>query len=280
MAKMERRVFGATGTEVPVVGQGTWKIEDRGSAQDALLRGIELGMTHIDTAEAYTGSEETIRPVLEGRREDVFLVSKVQPDHATFNGTKEACQASLERLGADHLDVYLLHWPSQHPLEDTMAAMGELIDEGRIKAAGVSNFDVEGMELALEALGRHELACNQVLYHMEERGIEAEVVPFCRDKGIAVVGYSPFGSGDFVDPGSRGGEELVRIARKHTRTPRQVALRFLTREAPLFTIPKAEQVSHVEENAGAVGWSLDPEDIEALDAAFPVPEQVEGVPTA
>lgn len=276
---METRRFGPMEDKVPVIGQGTWQISDRDGARKALDRGIRLGLTHVDTAEVYTGSEETIAPVIRDRRDEIFLVSKVQPGNASYKGTLEACAGSLERLGTDHLDVYLLHWPSQHPIEDTMRAMGELIDDGKIRAAGVSNFSVEDLEGAIEALGKHRLVCNQVIYHLEERGVEVEVLPFCRDNDIALVAYSPFGSGRFPSAGGPGGKALQEIGKKHGKTARQVALRFLTREAPLFTIPKAEKVQHVEDNAGGQGFTLDAEDLERIDEAFPVPENVVGVPT-
>lgn len=276
---METRRFGPMDDKVPVIGQGTWQISDRAGAREALDRGIRLGLTHIDTAEVYEGSEETIAPVIRDRRDEVFLVSKVRPGNASYKGTLAACTRSLERLGTDHLDVYLLHWPSQHPIEDTMRAMGELIDDGKIRAAGVSNFSVEDMEAAIEGLGKNRLVCNQVIYHLEERGVEVEVLPFCRDKGIALVGYSPFGSGRFPSSGSAGRKALDGIGKRHGKTARQVALRFLTREAPLFAIPKAEKVRHVEDNAGGQGFTLDAEDLARIDEVFPVPEHVVGVPT-
>lgn len=161
--------------------------------------------------------------------------------------------------------------------KETMRAMGTLIDEGSIRYAGVSNLDVEQLELTLQALSPHEMACNQVLYHLHERSIEREVVPFCKKNGIAVVGYTPFGR-PFPSPESDPGKVLAEIAERHDKTPRQVALRFLTREEPLFTIPKAEKVEHVEENAGGADWELSRDDLERIEEAFPAPEQVHGVP--
>jgi diketogulonate reductase-like aldo/keto reductase len=267
---MKRRPFGPTGVEVPLVGQGTWQLRDHGAAAEALRAGLELGMTHLDTAELYRGSEQTIAPLLAGRREDVFLVSKVLPRNASYKGTLAACDASLARLGTDHLDVYLQHWNDEtHPISETMRAMGDLIDQGKIRFAGVSNFDVEELEEAKSALGRHRLACNQVLYHLQERGIESEVLPWCRANGVALVGYSPFGStGGFPKPTSKGGKALAELARGLGKTPRQVALAFLTREAPLFTIPKAEKVDHARENAGGA-FTLAAGDVATLEEAFP-----------
>lgn len=268
---MIRRPFGPTGVEVPVIGQGTWQLRDPRAAAEALRVGLDLGLTHVDTAELYRGSEEIIAPVIAGRRDQVFLVSKVLPRNASYQGTIAACEASLKRLSTDHLDVYLQHWnDGAHPISETMRAMGELIDRGKIRWAGVSNFDVEELEEAKSALGKRRLACNQVLYHLGERGIESDVLPWCRKNGLAVVGYSPFGStGGFPSASSKGGAVLAGVAAKLGKTPRQVALAFLTREPGTFTIPKAEKVEHVRDNAGG-GFELSKEDVEALDAAFPV----------
>lgn len=268
---MIRRAFGPTGVEVPVIGQGTWQLRDPRAAAEALRVGLDLGLTHIDTAELYRGSEEVIAPVIAGRRDEVFLVSKVLPRNASYHGTIAACEASLERLGTDHLDVYLQHWNDDtFPIAETMRAMGELIDRKKVRWAGVSNFDVAELEEAKSALGKHRIACNQVLYHLGERGIESEVMPWCKRNGVAVVGYSPFGSsGGFPAPSSKGGKTLDAVAKKLGKTPRQVALAFLTREPGMFTIPKAEKVDHVRDNAGG-GFALPKEDVEALDAAFPM----------
>lgn len=274
---MERRPFGHTGVPVPVIGQGTWQLRDARRAAEALRTGLDLDMTHLDTAELYRGSEEVIRVALQGRaRDDVFLVSKVLPQNAGYRGTLQACEASLRRLGTDHLDVYLLHWwDDAHALEDTMRAMAELADQGKTRWIGVSNFDVAELEQAQEALGtKYRLACDQVLYHLGRREPEAELLPFCRDRGIAIVAYSPLGGpggGAFPRPGSREGGVLEAIGRKHGKTPRQVALRFLTRDPVVFAIPKAERAEHVRENAGGQGWALDEEDVLVLDAAFPRP---------
>ena len=268
---MMKRPFGPTGVDVVTVGQGTWQIKDKKAAGEALRVGLELGMTHIDTAELYRGSEEVIAPVIAGRREEVFLVSKVLPHHASHQGTLDACEASLKRLGTDHLDVYLQHWTDgSYPISETMRAMGELIDRGRIRWAGVSNFTVEEMEEAKSALGKHKLACNQVLYHLEERGIESDIVPWCRRNKVAVVGYSPFGSTNgFPSPRSKGGKVLAEVAARVGKTPHQVALAFLTRDPIVFAIPKAEKVEHVRDNAGGA-FALPKDAIETLDEAFPM----------
>ena len=267
---MQRRPFGPTGVHVPVIGQGTWQVRDFRAGAEALRVGLELGMTHIDTAELYRGSEEMIAPVIAGRREEVFLVSKVLPRHASYEGTLAACEASLRRLGTDHLDVYLLHWNGgAHPVSETMRAMGELIDRGLIRHAGVSNFDVEELEEAKSALGRHRLACNQVLYHLEDRGIESDVLPWCRKNRVAVVGYSPFGStGGFPGAATKEGKVLHDVARELGRSTRQVALAFLTRDPAVFAIPKAEKVEHVRDNAGGA-FALPEDALRRLDEAFP-----------
>lgn len=275
-----RRKFGWTGFDVPVIGMGTWMIQGR--SRDALLRaiealrlGLDLGMNHIDTAEMYGNGrvEELVSEVVDGRREQVFLVSKVLPSNASYEGTLKACGRSLKRLKTDFLDLYLLHWPSnQHPIEETMRAMEKLVDEHRIKFIGVSNFDVEQLREAQDALMKHRIACNQVLYHLAYRGIEQYLLPYCAENEIAIVGYSPFGHGNFPSSHSKGGKVLAGIAKRHNRTIRQIVLNFLTRDSNLFTIPKAGNPDHIRDNSGAEGnWKLSDEDIAAIDGAFPVP---------
>ena len=165
-------------------------------------------MTHVDTAELYGGGrvESLVARAIAGRRDEVFLVSKVMPNHASRSGTVQACEASLQRLGTDHLDCYLLHWPGPHPLEDTLAAFEQLVQDGKIRSWGLSNFDVDDLEEALAIAGPRRIACNQVLYHLRARDIEDRVLPWCVEHEVAVVGYSPFGSGDFPAPQSRGGK--------------------------------------------------------------------------
>lgn len=242
----------------------------------ALRRGIECGLTHLDTAEMYGNglAEETIGEVIAGLpREKLFIVSKVLPQNATHKGTIAACEASLRRLGTPYLDVYLLHWRGRHPLEGTMRALEELVDAGKIRALGVSNFDVSDLEEARGLLRKHPIVCNQVLYHLGERYIENGLVEYCARNGIAVVGYSPFGTGGFPEPGSPGGNVLAAVAARHGAnvTTRQVALAFLAREAPLFAIPKASHREHVDENAAALSLHLTEADIADIDQAFPRP---------
>ena len=242
-------------------------------AVEAIRAGLSLGLTHIDTAEMYGNgrAEELTAEALQGRRGEVFLVSKVLPSNASYEGTLRACERSLKRLGTDHLDLYLLHWEGSHPIAETMRAMEKLIDDGRIRFAGVSNFDVDQVKAAQAALRHHRLAADQVLYHLTERGIERKLIPYCQQQEIAVVAYSPFGHGSFPRPNSPGGKILAAIAERNGRTVRQVALNFLTRLPQLFTIPKAGDPEHTRENADGAGWSLSEEDIAAIDREFPAP---------
>jgi diketogulonate reductase-like aldo/keto reductase len=274
MGESKRR-FGPMQDFVPIVGQGTWQMAEgrRRADEIATLRaGIARGLTHIDTAELYGSgaAEELIAEAIRGiPRHDLFIASKVLPSNASRAGTRRACEQSLERLCVDYLDVYLLHWRGSFPLADTLGALEDLVDQGKIRALGVSNFDVADLEEARPLLRKHPIVCNQVLYHLGERHIDAELVPYCAKHDIAVVGYSPFGHGRFPSPSRAGGEALADVASRHRATPRQVALAFLARKAPLFTIPKASTVTHVEENAGAVALALEANDIAQIDAAFP-----------
>jgi diketogulonate reductase-like aldo/keto reductase len=262
--------------EVPIVGQGTWQMaEGRHHAAEiaALRAGIAGGLTHIDTAELYGSgaAEELIAEAIRGiPRRELFIVSKVLPENASRAGTLRACEQSLRRLRTDYLDVYLLHWRGGEPLAETLGALEQLVDQGKIRALGVSNFDVADLEEARGLLRKHAIACNQVLYHLGERHIDAALVPYCAQHQIAVVGYSPFGHGRFPSPTRGGGRVLAEVAARHGATARQVALAFLARAAPLFTIPKAGTVAHAEDNAGALGLTLDADDIAAIDAAFPI----------
>ncbi len=271
---MQQNPFGPSGRPVVKVGQGTWYIERsaRASAMAAIRHGLDLGMTHIDTAELYGSgeAEEIVGEAIEGRRDEVFLVSKVMPNHASRSGTVAACEQSLARLGTDRLDCYLLHWRGRHPLADTIAAFEELVRQGKILSWGVSNFDEDDLDEALRIAGKGRIACNQVLYHLEERGIEHAVIPWCEKNGVAVVGYSPFGHGGFPGPRTSGGRVLAEIAAAHDATPRQVALAFLTRRPSLFAIPKAADSAHVAENARAGDLHLSEAEIARIDGAFPL----------
>jgi diketogulonate reductase-like aldo/keto reductase len=199
----------------------------------------------------------------------VFLVSKVLPHNASRRGTVSACERSLARLGTDRLDCYLLHWRGPHPLAETIAAFELLQSQGKILSWGVSNFDVDDLDEALSVAGTGAIACNQVLYHLRERAIEHAVIPWCERHGVAVTAYSPFGHDDFPDSGSAGGRLLAEIAAAHGASLRQVALAFLTQRPSVFAIPKAARVTHVEDNAGALGLRLSDAEIARIDAAFP-----------
>jgi diketogulonate reductase-like aldo/keto reductase len=271
---MEYRPFGPTKQEVSVIGEGTWYIEQsqRDPAIAAIREGIDLGMNHVDTAELYGNgeAERIISKAIAGRRDEVFLVSKVQPGHASKKGTMTACDKSLSRLGTDHLDCYLLHWQSSYPLEETIGAFEQLKNDGKIRSWGVSNFGVDDMEAVLEIAGRGKLTCNQVLYHLRDRSIESSVIPWCAKHGVAVVAYSPYGHGDFPGPRTKEGQILAEIAKTHNATPRQIALSFLTRDPSVFAIPKGSTPEHVTENAGAGEIHLSKDEISGIDKAFPI----------
>jgi diketogulonate reductase-like aldo/keto reductase len=268
---MKTKPFGKFGPNVSVIGQGTWYLDhgDRKRAIAALRRGLDLGMSHIDTAEMYGDAELVIADAIAGRRDEVFLVSKVLPSNASRSGAIAACERSLKRLKTDRLDCYLLHWRGSYPLEDTVAALEELVRAGKIKSWGVSNFDAGDLDEVLAVAGEGRIACNQVLYHLKERAIEHAVIPWCERHGVAVVAYSPFGHDDFPAPRGKGGEVLARIAHERRATPRQVALSFLVRATTVLAIPKASSAEHAGENAAAGQLVLDEDEIAALDAAFP-----------
>ena len=215
-------------------------------------------------------AEEWVGEAIDGRRDEVFLVSKVLPQNASRHNTIAACEGSLSRLNTDHLDSYLLHWRGSIPLEETVAAFDQLRRDGKILSWGVSNFDVKDLQ-ELKAISSESYeVCDQVLYHLRERAIEHAVLPWCEQYNIAVVAYSPFGHGDFPDSHSRGGRLLRQIAEAHRATPRQVALQFLLRKPSVFVIPKATSPEHVEENADAGDLQLTETEIARIDKAFPL----------
>ena len=263
-----------------MIGQGTWYIDrgHRGGAVAALRRGIDLGMTHIDTAEMYGDAELVVADAIAGKRDDVFLVSKVLPSNASRRGTITACERSLKRLKTDRLDCYLLHWRGSYPLSETVAAFEELVGAGKIKSWGVSNFDTDDLSELIAVAGKGKIACNQVLYHLQERAIEHAVIPWCAQHGVAVVAYSPFGHNDFPSPRSKAGEVLQTIAQAHGASVRQVALSFLTREISVFAIPKAATAEHAADNAAAGELVLGGDEIAALDKAFPRGPKPRGLP--
>lgn len=266
----DRRQFGPLSREVAAIGQGTWYIDNAHwpTAVAALRRGLDLGMAHIDTAEMYGDAETVVGEAITGRRDEVFLVSKVLPGNASREGTVAACERSLARLRTDRLDCYLLHWRGSHPLEETFAGFERLCEQGKILSWGVSNFDVPDLEAARKAGGAGRIVCNQVLYHLEERAIEHAVLPWCEEHGVATVAYSPFGHGRFPGPETPEGRVLEEIAANHGATARQVALRFLVRRPSLLAIPKASNPEHAAENAGAQALRLTEAELDRIDAAF------------
>jgi diketogulonate reductase-like aldo/keto reductase len=275
---MEKRNFGSTKRAVPVIGQGTWNMDDvdRDIAIRALRAGLDLGMTHIDTAEMY-GTEQLVGEAIAGRRNEVFVVSKVLPEHASRTGTIAACEKSLKRLTTDRLDCYLLHWRGRFALADTFAAFEQLVGDGKILSWGVSNFDVSDLEEAWN-IAPH-FACNQVLYNIAERAAEHAVLPWCEKHGVAVVAYSPFGHGRFPSERTKGGRVLHEIAAAHKATPRQIALAFLLRNKSVFAIPKASNPDHAAENAAAGDLRLTASEIERIDEAFPRGRDPKELPT-
>lgn len=271
---MRAAPFGPLGIDVPVIGHGTWQIQndDQRAAIDAIRRAVDLGATHIDTAELYGSGrvEEMVAEALAGMRDRVFLASKVKPENASLHGTVEACERSLRRLRTDHLDLYMLHWPGSHPLEDTIAAFEQLVAAGKIRSWGVSNFDTDDLDQALAIAGEGRITCNQVLYHLENRTIEHGVLSWCEAHRVAVTAYSPFGCGNFPSPSSAGGRVLATIAAARGVSAHAVALAFLVRRPSVFAIPKSSDATHVAANLAAGDLVLDADETQRIDEAFPL----------
>jgi diketogulonate reductase-like aldo/keto reductase len=261
-----------SGDAVPVLGQGTWHMaEDPRHRRDeiaALRLGIELGMNLIDTAEMYAdgGAEELVGEAIKGRRNEVFLVSKVLPQHATLQGTIEACNRSLTRLGVDEIDLYLLHWRGAVPLDETLEAFEMLKDAAKIRSWGVSNFDVADMEDLIDLGSGQEVGTNQVLYNLEYRGIEFDLLPWCERRAIPVMAYSPIEQGQLLSH-----PVLKSVAKRHDVTPSQVALAWVLRRDKVCAIPRAGKPAHVRENRAALDIHLSEKDLAELDRAFPPP---------
>jgi len=270
-----------SGQTIPVLGQGTWNMgEDparRGAEVDALRLGLDLGMRLVDSAEMYGegGAEEVVGEAIAGRRDEVFLVSKLYPHNAGSAGVRAACERSLRRLKTDRLDLYLLHWRGGVPLEETLAAFARLRAEGKILDYGVSNFDLDDMLEAAALPEGAQVATNQVLYNLAERGIEFDLLPWCRRQGIPVMAYSPLESGTAEQAALLGRAQIRTVAQRHGATPAQVALAWLLRQDGVVVIPKAVQPAHVRANRAALELApqLTEEDLKELDAGFPPPKR-------
>ena len=261
-----------SGEGIPVLGQGTWGMAEdarrRAEEVAALQFGFDLGMTLIDTAEMYAngGAEALVGEAIVGRREELFVISKVLPENATRTGTLAACEHSLRRLGTDRLDLYLLHWRGNVPLEDTLEAFSALVEAGKIRYWGVSNFDIVDMIELWRLTGGVDVAANEVLYNLTRRGIEYDLMPWCRKRRIPIIAYSPIEQGRLL-----GHRELKRLATEHNAKPAQVALAWLLRQDGIVAIPKAANIAHVRENRAALELRLTEQDLDALDRAFPAP---------
>lgn len=264
-----------SGLRLPVLGQGTWHMGERKAERAreiaALQLGLDLGMTLIDTAEMYGdgGAEEVVGAAIKGRREQTFLVSKVTPHNASLRGTIAACERSLERLGVEQIDLYLLHWRGSHPLAETVAAFEKLQATAKIRDWGVSNFDTDDMEKFAAVKGGGQCASNQVLYNLGERGIEWDLLPWCRERRMAVMAYCP------VDQGGRllGSAALKQVAERHGATTAQIALAWLVRQQGVIAIPKAVSAVHIRANRAALDLVLTAADLAELDRAFPPPKR-------
>jgi len=271
---MTRLVTFADGTTVPALGQGTWELGDdpalRDEQQQALARGLDLGMSLIDTAELYGDgrSERLVGEVIAGRRDEVFIVSKVKPENASEMKMMLSCEKSLERLGVERLDLYLLHWEGRVPLEETVAAFQELVDEGMIARWGVSNLDLRAMEALTQIEGGEDCAANQLLYNLGSRGVEFDLLPWMQARDMPMMAYSPLGRGGLLEH-----PLILDIANRHGAEPAQVALAAVLRHDGVIAIPKASSVEHVQANADALEVQFDLEDLERLDRAFPPPTQ-------
>jgi diketogulonate reductase-like aldo/keto reductase len=263
-----------SGVTIPRFGQGTWGMGERraqrGAEIAALRHGIERGIALIDTAEMYGdgGAEDIVGEAIAGHRDDLFIVSKVLPDNASRRGTIAACEQSLRRMRIDRIDLYLLHWRGDIPLAQTLAAFAELRAAGKIRAWGVSNLDLSDMQELAALDGGVDCATNQLLYNLTRRGIEYDLLPWCRARRMPVMAYSPVEQGRMLNHPA-----LRALARKLDATPAQVALSWLLRQDDIVVIPKAVTPAHIDDNLGALDLDLNDGDLAALDRAFPPPAQ-------
>jgi diketogulonate reductase-like aldo/keto reductase len=268
-----------SGRAMPVLGQGTWNMGEHPDSRQreiaALQLGLDLGMGLIDTAEMYGegGAEEVVAAAIAGRRDEVFLVSKVYPHNAGRRGVQDACERSLRRLGTDCLDLYLLHWRGSVPLDETLEGFEALQRAGKIRDFGVSNFDRDDMLEASRLSGGVGIAANQVLYNLARRGIEFELLPWCRERHIPVMAYSPLESSPAEQAGMLRNRRLQAVAQRHEATPAQIALAWLLHQSGVSVIPKAVQAQHVRENRAALDIALSAQDLQELDQAFPPPRR-------
>ncbi|WP_419954522.1 aldo/keto reductase [Neobacillus niacini] len=280
---MMYRNLGKTSVKVPVIGQGTWTYgEDKNLAVEevrALRFGIENGLTLIDTAEEYSkgGAERVVAEAINDCRKEIFLTTKVSAKNCSYKGVIEAAERSLERLNTTYIDLYLQHWPSkEHPIEETMRAMAYLLDKGLVKYIGVSNFTPQLMDEAQAVLGSHVIMCNQVGYHLNDRRVENDVIPYCQKHEVTVMGYSPFGYAPqffggigFPEQDTKERQILDKIGEKYGATAYQVALNWILRHENLITIPKAKNITHIKSNLKALELTLSDEDLQLIDTYFP-----------
>jgi diketogulonate reductase-like aldo/keto reductase len=264
----------SSGQAIPVLGMGTWQMgendRDRPSEVAALRHGLELGLSLIDTAEMYGegGAELVIAEAIAGRRADVFLTSKVYPYNASMKGAIEACERSLRRLNTDYLDLYLLHWRSSVPLEETLGAFQKLHQSGKIHSYGVSNFDTKDMKKAVSIPGGKEIVTNQVLYNLMRRGVEWDLLPWCRQQNIPIMAYSPIEQGRLLQ-----NQTLRSIATDRQVSTAEVAIAWLLHQDQVIVIPKSSNIAHMEKNRAALDLKLTIEELQMLDAAFPAPKR-------
>lgn len=262
---------------IPAIGQGTWYMGEKASLRktevDALRAGIDLGLTLIDTAEMYAegGAEEVVGEAIKGQRDKVFLVSKVYPWNAGGQKGQAACEASLRRVGTDRIDLYLLHWRGNFALDETIDLMNKLQQQGKIGRWGVSNLDVDDMQVLWREEGGSACATNQVLYHLASRGIEYDLLPWCQQHDVPVMAYCPLAQAGRLRTGLMNHPVVNEIARNHNATAAQILLAWVIRHQGVMAIPKAASIEHVKANAGALDITLTGEELRLLNNAFPVP---------